>query len=56
MLHFDSSLPIVTRGSGVSRAPPHHTLPAFLNLNSMYSLKFQMAISTEWQKIMTFFS
>ena len=30
MLHFDSSHPIVTR---VSRAPPHHTLPAFLNLN-----------------------
>ena len=25
--------PIVTRGSRVSRAPPHHTLPAFLNLN-----------------------
>ena len=39
MLHFDSSQPIVTRGprdlySPVSRAPPHHTLPAFLNLNS----------------------
>ena len=25
--------PIVTRGSRVSRAPPHHTLPAFLNLH-----------------------
>ena len=33
MLHFDSSHPIVTRGSRVSRAPPPHTLPAFLNLN-----------------------
>ena len=30
MLHFDSSHPIMTR---VSRAPPHHTLSAFLNLN-----------------------
>ena len=35
MLHFDSSHPIVKRGSRVSRAPPHHTLPAFLNLNGM---------------------
>ena len=33
MLHFDSSQPNVTRGSRVSRAPPHHTLPVFLNLN-----------------------
>ena len=33
MLHFDSSHPIVTRGSRISRAPPYHTLPAFLNLN-----------------------
>ena len=30
MLHFDSSHPIVKR---VSRAPPHHTLHAFQNLN-----------------------
>ena len=30
MLHFDSTHPIVTRGS---RAPPHHALPAFLNLH-----------------------
>ena len=30
MLHFDSSLPSVIR---VSHAPPHHALPAFLNLN-----------------------
>ena len=29
MLHFDSSHPIVTRGSRLCRAPPHHTLPAF---------------------------
>ena len=33
MLHFDSTDPIVTRGSRVSRAPPRHTIPAFLNLN-----------------------
>ena len=33
LLHFDSSQPIVTRGSRVSRAPPHHALPAFLILN-----------------------
>ena len=32
MLHFDSSRPTLTRGSRVFRAPPHHTLPAFLNL------------------------
>ena len=37
MLHFDSSHPIVTRGSRVSRAPPHHTLPTFLNLNGIIS-------------------
>ena len=33
MLHFDISHPTVTRGSCVSRTPPHHTLPAFLNLS-----------------------
>ena len=35
MLHFNfnSIHLIVTRGYRVSRAPPHHTLPAFLNLN-----------------------
>ena len=33
MIHFDNSYLIVTRGSRVSRVPPHHTLPAFLNLN-----------------------
>ena len=32
MLHCDKSHPIVTRGFRVSHAPPHHTLPAFLNL------------------------
>ena len=37
MLHFDSSNPIVTRDSRVSRAPPHHNLPAFLNLNGSKS-------------------
>ena len=31
MLHFDSSHFIVTGGSRVSRAPPRHTFPAFLN-------------------------
>ena len=33
MLLFDSSHSIVTRDCRVPRAPPHHTLPAFLNLN-----------------------
>ena len=28
--------PIVTRGSRVSRALSHHTLPAFVNLNGSY--------------------
>ena len=28
--------PIVTRGSRFSRAPPHHTLPAFLNLHGNF--------------------
>ena len=32
---FDSSQPIVTRGYRVFRAPPHHTLPIFLNLNDI---------------------
>ena len=36
MFHFDSSHLIVTRGSLVSRAPPHFTLPAFLNLIDKY--------------------
>ena len=33
MLYFDSSHPIVTRSSRSSCAPPHQTLPAFINLN-----------------------
>ena len=37
MLHFDSSNPIVTRGSRVSFTPPHNTLPAFINLNGIKS-------------------
>ena len=32
-------LSIVTRGSRVSHAPPHHTLPAFLNLHGMWKLE-----------------
>ena len=32
MLHFDSSPLFVTHRSRVSRAPPHHTLPAFITL------------------------
>ena len=32
MFSFGNSRPIVTRGFRVSRAPPHHTSPAFLNL------------------------
>ena len=31
-----NSHPIVTPGSHVSRAPPQHALPAFLNLYSTY--------------------
>ena len=31
-----NSHPFVTRGSHVSRAPPHHTLPAFVNLHGSY--------------------
>ena len=37
MLHFDSSHPILIRSSRVSRAPPHRTLPTFLNLNGTKS-------------------
>ena len=33
MFSFGNSHPIVIRGSRVSGAPPHHTLPDFLNLN-----------------------
>ena len=33
MLLSDSIHSIVLRGSRISRAPPHHTLPALLNLN-----------------------
>ena len=32
-----NSHPTVTRGSRVSRAPPNHTLPAFLNLNGIFT-------------------
>ena len=39
MLHFDSIHPIVTRGSQVSRAPPHHTLPTFLDLHGTISVQ-----------------
>ena len=42
MLHFDSNQPIVTR---VSRAPPHRTLPAFLNLNSIRTWKIEILYS-----------
>ena len=35
--------PVVTCGSRVSRAPPHHTLPAFLNLHGIIFLhKFNL--------------
>ena len=33
MIPFGNSPLIVTLGSRVSCAPPHHTLPAFLNLH-----------------------
>ena len=36
MLYFDNRHLIGTRDSRVSRAPPHHTLPAFLNLNGSF--------------------
>ena len=48
MLHCNSSHSIVTRGSRVSRALPHHILPAFLNLNGSLSTSQQnlIAVST----------
>ena len=33
MFFFGSSHSIVTRGTRISRAPPHNTIPAFLNVN-----------------------
>ena len=47
ILRFDNSQSIVTRGSRVSRAPPHHTLPAFFNLNGkkIYHRKFKTLAS-----------
>ena len=33
--------PIVTCGSRVSRAPPHHPLPVFLNLHDSFRKKFE---------------
>ena len=33
MFSFDNTHPIVTRGSRDSRAPKHHTLPAFINIH-----------------------
>ena len=38
-----NSHPILTRGSRVSRAPPHHTLPAFLNLHGRTYCSLQKA-------------
>ena len=35
MSRTGNSHPIVTRGSRVSRAPPHRTLPTFLNLHDI---------------------
>ena len=40
MVHFGNSYPIVTRGSRVSRVPPHHAFPAFLDPNDIKSLNF----------------
>ena len=45
ILHFDSNHPIVTRGFRVSRAPPHHTLPAFVNPNSIRTWKVEILYS-----------
>ena len=36
ILHLENSHSIVTRGSCISRAPPHHILPTFLNLNGRF--------------------
>ena len=49
MLHFDSSHSIVTRGSRVSRAPPRHILPAFLNLNTKTLSTKTQTLSTKTQ-------
>ena len=46
MLHFDSSHHTVKRGSRVSRAPPHHTFPAFLNPNGTWFYIYRSEIST----------
>ena len=35
MFSFGYSRPIMTHGSGVTRAPPNHTLLAFLNLHGI---------------------
>ena len=40
MFHFHSSHSIMTRGSRFSRAPPHHTFPAFLNPDGRSYLTF----------------
>ena len=40
-----NSHPIVTRGSRISRAPPHHTLPAFLNLHDSETKIFSLSDS-----------
>ena len=49
MLHFERSHPIVTWGSRVSRAPPYHFLPAFLNLNG--SSKSEITIAFGMRKL-----
>ena len=49
MLHFDSSHPIVTRGSRVTRALPHQILPALLNFYGTKNIKFSFLHT--WMKI-----
>ena len=53
MLRFDSSTPIGTRGSLISRALSHHILPVFLNLNGSYDvgLKTRLKIHKKLGKL-----
>ena len=41
MFSFGNNHPIVTRGSRVSRSPPHHTPPRF-SQSSWYKILFKM--------------
>ena len=47
MLHFDSIHLIVTRGS---RAPPYHTLPAFVDPNGRHVKPYSDIVSDCWRQ------